>query len=402
MSTKRFRSLVVAGAALGTLSLGGTALAADAPGKADIEIAIDTTYTMGPSIAQAKEDARRIVSDLRALYPDARFAVAEFRDQNYDDPSPDGPDDADEHDYVLRTGMTADPAVFQAALDKVVAAPLAPGETPGWKAPAFAAESYNLMFNKSYTDTTVGWRADARKFVVVIGDSEPYNAQGEGFDGCDSRDPDPYGLSTKAELAAMRANERTLLMVLQTKEIPAASRDRVLRCYSALAAAAFQGGGAGTTQPGAGTPGAPVSVGRPIVDLVKQALASVSQRVDRKAYAAGGTARFTVTFRNRNDYAVRLASVVATLPKGAFAYVKGSSVGVSRKNPAKAGRQLTWKVGKAVAANGTVTLHFRVKLPARAGTYRTTVRTVATLATGATITSTLKTATKIVVRRGGR
>src|SRR5918997_118492 len=103
------------------MALAGPALAADTPGKADIEIVIDSTPTMGPSIAQAKEDAQKIVRDLSQIYPDAQFAVAEFRDVNFDDPSPDDPTDT-EHDYVLRTPMTADQAVFKAALDRIVAA----------------------------------------------------------------------------------------------------------------------------------------------------------------------------------------------------------------------------------------------------------------------------------------
>ena len=43
------------------------------------------------------------------------------------------------------------------------------------------AEAYNLLFNKCYTDASIGWRAAARKIVVVIGDAEPHSAGAEGI-----------------------------------------------------------------------------------------------------------------------------------------------------------------------------------------------------------------------------
>jgi hypothetical protein len=406
--------MAVMGAALGSMAVAGPALAADAPGKADIQIVIDTTPTMGPSIAKAKEDATKLLSTFRGWYPDARFAVAEFRDLNYDDPSADGPEDADEHDYVLRQALTADDAAFQAALDRVQ---VLPGKTT-WDPPAFAAESYNLAFRRSYDDVPgqpMGWRPDARKFVVVVGDSEPYGAQNEGFDGCDNRAADPYGLSTKAELAAMRANERTLVMVLQTEAIPdKAAKNRVLRCYNALSAASFKGGDAqptqsgGTAPVGGGVPGS-APVGRPglvqpIVNAVANSLGKLGAKADKRVYAPRSVARLSVTFSNPNAFAVRLATIKVGLPKGAFVYVGRSSAGATRKDPARAGRVLTWKVGKAVKARGSITLRFRVLVPAKAGRYAFTSSATSLLpnAGGAVVTSSLKAPTGIVVRRAGR
>ncbi len=159
----KLRHLAVAGAAFGSMALAGPALAAETPAKADILFAIDTTPTMAPSIEQAKRNARDIVAGLRQTFPDAQFSVAEFRDVNYDDPSPDGPDDDNEHDYVLRQPMTADAAAFEAALGKLQ---VAPGDQT-WR--ENAPESYNLVFNRSYTDAAINWRPDARLFVYVIG-----------------------------------------------------------------------------------------------------------------------------------------------------------------------------------------------------------------------------------------
>jgi len=50
------------------------------PPKADIEIAIDTTGSMGPSIAQAKADAVAIVTGVQGAVPNTQFAVVQFRD----------------------------------------------------------------------------------------------------------------------------------------------------------------------------------------------------------------------------------------------------------------------------------------------------------------------------------
>src|SRR5688572_23423502 len=50
------------------------------PGAADILIAIDTTGSMGPAIAQAKLQATDLCNDVQAVIPGARFAVWDFRD----------------------------------------------------------------------------------------------------------------------------------------------------------------------------------------------------------------------------------------------------------------------------------------------------------------------------------
>jgi hypothetical protein len=416
LSSKRFTTLAAAGAAVCTMALAGPALAADA-GKADIEILVDTTRTMGPAIGQAKIDARRTASELRSLFPDARFAVAEFRDTR-DDRFPD------RTGYRLQQPMTSDETAFQAALDRLQAEPPRPGESNAWIRPGRAPESYNLAFYQSYSDANVGWRPEARKFVVVIGDSEPYNAQAEGFAGCDHvtypSEPstvDPDGLRTTDVLAGMRANQRTLLMILQTQQIPAdnpTALDNIKRCYASLAAAGYEGGGSGATEAGGGTTdggapvtggpaGAPVSVVQPIVRLVQNSLSSIQQRTNRARYAPGGVATFTVTFRNPNAYPLRLRTITATLPKGAFRYVLRSSVGATRKNPKRVGRKLTWTINKTVQAKKTMVLRYKVKLPLRAGRYQVATRAVATLPNRAVITTSLRKTTKFaIVARSGR
>ncbi len=210
----------------------------------------------------------------------------------------------------------------------------------------------------------------------------------------------------------MKANGRTLLMVLQTAALPK-NRPQVeadlFTCYDNMAR--YTGGGAVRATVGDRTPTAPGTPGggvpgtgpggglvQPIVNVVQKALGRLQAKVDRAVYRPRATARLSVTFKNPNAYTVRLATLRIGLPKGAFLYVKGSSAGATRKNPRRAGRVLTWNVGKGVRAGASLTLRFRVVLPAKAGRYSLTSTATARLPNGATITSSLAKPTRIVVR----
>ena len=50
------------------------------PPKADILLAFDTTGSMGAAITDAKNDADALVTQIQSEIPNARFAVADFRD----------------------------------------------------------------------------------------------------------------------------------------------------------------------------------------------------------------------------------------------------------------------------------------------------------------------------------
>ena len=186
------------------------------PASADIEIAIDTTGSMGPSIAQAKTDAANIVSGVQAAIPDSQFAVVDFKDS------------FDATEYRVAQSMTSNSAAVQTALNGLSAS--GGGDLP---------EAYNLVFQNSYTPATggaIGWRAGTRKFVVVIGDAEPHGANSAGFSACSDTSADPHLLNTATELAGMNSNQRTLFMIL------ASTGSATLACYQSLAAAAFAGG----------------------------------------------------------------------------------------------------------------------------------------------------------------
>lgn len=185
------------------------------PASADIEIAIDTTGSMGASIAQAKADAAAIVNGVKLQVPDSQFAVVQFRDAG------------DAPEYAVARSMTSDAAAIQTALDSLAAG--GGGDAP---------EGYNRVFHNSYTPTTggdIGWRAGTRKFVVVIGDAQPHGALAGTFPGCADVTADAFNTAT--ELGGMNTNQRTLFMIRQ-----ASTASTSLACYQSLAAAAFTGG----------------------------------------------------------------------------------------------------------------------------------------------------------------
>jgi Mg-chelatase subunit ChlD len=272
------------------------------PGKADIEIAIDTTGSMGPSIDQAKADATHLVESVRESIPDASFAVVQFRDSG----------DAPEYEVVQ-------PLTDSAASVQTAISGLEPGG--GGDAP----EAYNLVFHNSYTPALagdIGWRSGSRKFVVVIGDAEPHGAgtEGMGITGCtDTSDPDGY--NTASELAGMKANERTLFMIRQV----ATSTTADLACYQSLAAGAYTGGQGVDS----GT-----SLGAQIVGLVQEAASHVGT-------IAFSTTRAGVTFESTAALAplttpatvpfVGVLTVDGTVPAGSYdVTVRASADGVVR------------------------------------------------------------------------
>jgi hypothetical protein len=196
--------------------LTGVAAAAPASAPLDIELAIDTTGSMGPSIKRMQRDAARLVNETRARFPGAQFSVVQFKDSG------------DTPEYEVLQAMTGDPKLIGEAVTRM--GPGGGGDNP---------EGYNVVFRNSYADKSIGWRAGSRKLVVVIGDAEPHGAAAAGFQGCLDASGDPHSLRTKQELVGMKVNGRTLLMVRQGSTATVS-----LDCYESLAAAAYGGGNA--------------------------------------------------------------------------------------------------------------------------------------------------------------
>ena len=195
---------------------GPTSAAPQALPPLDVEFAIDTTGSMGPTISQAQDDAKKLVASIKAISPTAHFAVVQFKD------STDGVE------YELVQSFTADATAIQSGLSSLTA-------NGGEDNP----EAYNLVFQNS-ADSSIGWRSGTRKLVVVMGDAEPHGAGTAGFAGCADTSADPNGLNTKTLLDAMKTTQRTLIMVRQVSAKTTAS----LQCYASLAAASYKGGAA--------------------------------------------------------------------------------------------------------------------------------------------------------------
>jgi Integrin beta chain VWA domain len=201
---------VIITAALAAL-LCGTAGGARLSQPLDVELAIDTTGSMGPSIKRMQRDAAKLVTDLRTRFPAARFALVQFKDA------------ADTPEYEVLQSMTSDPKLVAQATARM--GPGGGGDNP---------EAYNVVFRNSYADESIGWRADSRKLVVVVGDAEPHGAGSAGLAGCLDASADPHALRVRQELVGMKVNGRTLIMIRQASTASAA-----LDCFEALAEQTF-------------------------------------------------------------------------------------------------------------------------------------------------------------------
>jgi hypothetical protein len=336
-------SCIVAMAALIALVSGsssGTALATihvEPPGQIDIELAFDTTGSMGQSIEQAQKDGASILARVSDLFPGTRFAVVSFRD--YGNPS---------GEYDVLRPMTADIGAIQTAFRK-----LRPASNPS----PFntSAEEYNLLLHKSYTDASIDWRPHARKVVVVVGDAEPHGAGTSGIDGCTDTSNDHHGLNTVDVLAGMRAAERTLVMIRQISEQTSVA----LKCYESMTERAYSGGAA--------RDGGDDDLAGPIVALIRSAVVPVELRSDVALALPGGVAGYTATVLNPNPFALNLRSLAVALPAG-FRRRPGSSIGVMAAD-AGAPTRLNWQLERVLRPSEKVSVHFRVSAPKRRGRY---------------------------------
>ena len=330
------------------LTAAGPAGRGDAPARAglqskplmpvDVEIAVDGTGSMASAIEEVRSEVKRVVTGVTSLLPDTRFAVVVFRDAG----NPSG-------EYVLLQPFTSDFRSVEAAVGKIKSVR---NPSPG------LAESYNLAFQQSYRDTRLGWRAAARKIVLVVGDAEPNGAGTAGLPGCHDQSRDPEGLSTPQELARMRSAKRTLIMIRE----PSAKASVSLSCYQSLAERAYVGGAARN----AGT-----DVAATIIELIEGAFAPVTLTNDLRVALRNGRAGYTLTLRNPNDVGLTTRSISLTLP-AAFRYLTKTTTGAARSEPARSGRTLVWALSKPVAPKGKVRLHVVVKAARRLGKYQGT------------------------------
>lgn len=357
-------------AAVAAACLGGAHAsppASAAPGAAtpvDVEIAIDGTESMATAIAQAKAEGASALGSVATLLPDVRFAIVVFRDHG----NPAG-------EYQLLQPLTSDVAQADAALNRVTThSNPSPDNT--------LAESYNLAFQQSYSDARIGWRPSARKIVVVLGDAEPNGAGTAGVPGCHDHTRDPEGLSTPHELANMRANKLTLIMIRE----PSSEVSVSLQCYESIAKGAFVGGVARNAN---------TDIAAMIVEEIVNAYAPVSVRNDLGVALRNNRTGYTITVQNPNSLPLTIKSLAFVLPPSGFRYVRSS---IASTRPIQSGRTVSWALNKSVGARQQLGFHVFVRTPGHTGRYRSSVITQFVTARGNELNS-RQTAKLLSVRR---
>jgi Mg-chelatase subunit ChlD len=117
---------------------------------ADLAFCVDVSGSMGATIAAFRARATSLVQALAAAGVDARLALVSFRD-----------------DAALALDFTADPAVFQAAVDGLTA-------DGGGDTPEVSLDGVMLALSPA-----LAWRAGAHRLVVVLTDA-PSHYRGDG------------------------------------------------------------------------------------------------------------------------------------------------------------------------------------------------------------------------------
>jgi len=128
-----------------------------APPRADVLLVIDTTGSMESLISTAQARALEIAATLAAVSPDVAIGVMDVRDFPYGQAglSSDWP-------WHLRGPLSAAGADLVAATGELAAG--GGGDAP---------EAYSGAIVAALDDPRAGWRPDARRIVVLLGDSVP-------------------------------------------------------------------------------------------------------------------------------------------------------------------------------------------------------------------------------------
>ena len=369
MRTLRASTVIALALFAGALApaAGRASVRAPDPASIDVVLAFDGTASMKTSIAQAKQDGERLLAGLAAVDPQLRAGVVVFRDYR----NPAG-------EYQVLQSLTPDTAAVRPALERVRAVSN-PDPANG------VAESYSLLFRKSYTDPAIGWRLGARKILVVIGDAEPYGAGDAGLPGCRSKRSDPHGLDAADELARMRANRIVLLMVRQVSSETSAT----LGCYEALAQRADVGSAA---RDGGGRS----DLVAPIVALLKQVFAPLRIDAGQRTIRRGSKVRYVLSLSNRSARTLSVAWVQAALPRS-FRYVGASIAKPPRRRGTTNYSILVWYLNRTLAPGQTARITFIVR-PTTSGKHRVRAQGQSKLATGLSIGSAARSA-ELTIRR---
>ena len=154
-------------------------------GDIDVVFAFDQSGSMGPIIEGAKAEAKELMETIAARFWTERFGLMGFSDY-VDFP------------YRLYQPLTNDYDAVQSAIDSLSLA-------DGGDAP----ESYGRAMYESFADPDVGWDSDARRYLVIFGDSYPHDPDA-GRDEILGTDDD---LRLDDVLTQMKAGDITMIFV---------------------------------------------------------------------------------------------------------------------------------------------------------------------------------------------
>lgn len=164
----------------------------------DIVFAIDSTGSMSGEIAAAQAEAINIMTGIETAFagynPDIQYGVIDFRDYADWDPP-----------YIIRQALTYNKTGVETALNAISAG--GGGDLP---------EAYPRVMYESYTDPNIGYRPEALKILLMMGDDIPHDKapSGDTTDGAYMPCPpceDLIAGSTDAALADMTGNGITLI-----------------------------------------------------------------------------------------------------------------------------------------------------------------------------------------------
>lgn len=159
------------------------------PPAADVLFAFDLTGSMGGILATAKSRATDIMNDLAATGVDIQFGVVSYMD--YPDTysfcgytAQYGHAASGDYSYSMDQAITSNTGAVQTAINGLVLGHGVDGP-----------EAYTRALYESWADTSIGWRAGAKRVLVNFGDNIPHDCQvnegvpGWGFDTSTGIDP---------------------------------------------------------------------------------------------------------------------------------------------------------------------------------------------------------------------
>jgi hypothetical protein len=154
-------------------------------GDTDVVFAFDQSGSMTRTINGAKKNAKTLMETIASRFGTERFGVV-------------GLSDYIDFPYRMYQPLTTDYAAVQKAIDGLALAD--GGDIP---------ESYGRVMYESYTDPNIGWQPNAKRYLVIFGDSYPHDPD-PGRDGVLGTGDD---LVLSNVLSQLKVNNITMIFV---------------------------------------------------------------------------------------------------------------------------------------------------------------------------------------------